>query len=68
MHMSGETSTYNVMELCKHDTSYLNLLLQILGQLKYSNFDSQQNSQNFMNRIYSIIWGYYHLFRILCYK
>jgi hypothetical protein len=38
MHMNGKTSTYNVIELFRPDTNYSNLLLQILGHLRYSKF------------------------------
>jgi hypothetical protein len=60
MHMNGKTSIYNVIELFRHDTNYSNLLLQILGHLRYNNFYSPQNSQNIMNKIYSTYWDYFH--------
>jgi hypothetical protein len=48
MHMNGKTNTYVVMELFRHDTNYSNLLLQILGHLKYSNF--------ILNKMAKISW------------
>jgi hypothetical protein len=60
MHMNGKTSIYNVIELLRHDTNYSNLLLQILGHLRYNKFYSLQNSQNIMNKIYSTFWDYFY--------
>jgi hypothetical protein len=60
MHMNGRISIYNVIKLFRHDINYSNLLLPILGHLRYNKFYSPQNSQNIMNKIYSTFWDYFH--------
>jgi hypothetical protein len=58
MHMNGRICNYDIMELCRYDTNYSNLLLQILGHLRYNKFYSPQNGQSIKNKISSTFWGY----------
>jgi hypothetical protein len=59
--MNGKTSTYNVIELFRHDTNYLNFFIcKFLGHLRYDNLVPHiNNGQNTMSEVYSTFWGGY---------
>jgi hypothetical protein len=69
MHMNGEISTYNVIELFRYDHNYSKkLFANFSGHLRYGNFILHKNSQNIMNKNYSTLSGLFSFFKLLCYK